>query len=125
MYVCVCIYIYLYIYIASSVCVCVCVYGLPWWLSGKESACDAGVTGGTGSTAGSGRSTGGGHGNPLQYFCLENPMDREAWWTTVHRFANSQTPLKLFSMYACMYTHTHTHTHTHTGILLFHKKRIK
>ena len=33
-----------------------------------------------GSIPGSGRSSGGGHGNPLQYSCLENPMDREAWW---------------------------------------------
>ena len=37
-----------------------------------------------GSNPGSGRSPGGGHGNPLQYFCLENPMDRGAWWVTVH-----------------------------------------
>ena len=36
------------------------------------------------STPGSGRSTGGGHGNPLQYSCLENPMNREAWQATVH-----------------------------------------
>ena len=37
-----------------------------------------------GSIPGSGRSPGGGHGNPLQYSCLENPMDRGAWWVTVH-----------------------------------------
>ena len=36
------------------------------------------------SIRGSGRSPGGGHGNPLQYSCLENPIDREAWWATVH-----------------------------------------
>ena len=42
---------------------------------------------------GSGRSPGGGNGNPLQYSCLENPMDRGAWWATVHRVAKSQTPL--------------------------------
>ena len=35
-------------------------------------------------------STGGGHGNPFQYSCLENPMDRGAWWVTVHRVAKSQ-----------------------------------
>ena len=35
------------------------------------------------------RSPGGGHGNPLQYSCLENPMDRGAWWATVHRGAKS------------------------------------
>ena len=40
---------------------------------------------------GSGRSPGGGHGNPLQYLCLENPMDRGAWHATVHAVAKSQT----------------------------------
>ena len=35
----------------------------------------------------------GGHGNPLQYYCLENPMDRGAWWATVHGVAKSQTRL--------------------------------
>ena len=40
---------------------------------------------------GSGRSPGGGHGNPHQYSCLENPMDREAWQATVYRVAKSQT----------------------------------
>ena len=44
---------------------------------------------------GLGRSPGGGHGNPLQYFCLENPMDRAAWWATVHGAAKSGTQLKL------------------------------
>ena len=39
--------------------------------------------------SGSGRSPGGGYGNPLQYSCLENPMDREAWQTTIHRVAKS------------------------------------
>ena len=46
---------------------------------------------------GSGRSPGGGQGNPLQYSCLENPMDRGAWWTTVHGVAKSQTQLKRLS----------------------------
>ena len=41
-----------------------------------------------------GRSPGGEHGNPLQYSCLENPMDRGAWWATVLRVAKSQTQLK-------------------------------
>ena len=40
---------------------------------------------------GSGSSPGGGHGNPLQYSCLENPMDRGAWWATVHRVAELDT----------------------------------
>ena len=45
------------------------------------------------SIPGSGRCPGGGHGNTLQYSCLENPMDRGAWWATVYRVANSQTQL--------------------------------
>ena len=48
-------------------------------VQGKESACNAGDTGDTGSIPGSRRSPGGGNGNPLQYSCLENPMDRIAW----------------------------------------------
>ena len=46
----------------------------------------------------SGRSPGEGHGNPFQYSCLENPMDRGAWWTTVHRVSSSQTQLKRLNM---------------------------
>ena len=57
--------------------------GLPWWLSSKESVCNAGDAGDLGSIPGSGRSPGGGHGNPLQYSCLENFMDRGAWWAMV------------------------------------------
>ena len=47
--------------------------------SGKEFACNAGGAGDTGLTPGSGRSPGEENGNPLQCFCLKNPMDREAW----------------------------------------------
>ena len=54
------------------------------WLSGKESVCNAGATGDTGLIPGSGRYHGEGHGNPLQYSCLKNPMNRGAWWATVH-----------------------------------------
>ena len=61
---------------------------------------------------GPGRSPGEGHGNPLQYSCLENPMDRGAWWATVHRVAKSQMLLKLLSTYALS---THTHADTDTG----------
>ena len=59
-------------------------FGLPRWLSGKESPCNAGDLG---SICGSGRSLGEGNGNPLQYSCLENPMDRGAWWATVRGVA--------------------------------------
>ena len=55
--------------------------GLSWWLSGKESACNARDGG---SIPGSGRSPGEGNGNPPQYSCLRYPMDREAWQATVH-----------------------------------------
>ena len=48
---------------------------------------------------GSGRSPGEGNDNSLQYFDLENPMDRGAWWATVHRVTKSQTQLKLLSMH--------------------------
>ena len=58
--------------------------GPPWWLSSKESACNAGDTG---LIPGSGRCPAGGCGNPLQYACLENPMDRGTWRTTIHRVA--------------------------------------
>ena len=51
-------------------------------------------TGDEGLTPGSRRFPGGGHGNPLQYSCLENPMDREVWQPTVHGVAKTRTRLK-------------------------------
>ena len=55
----------------------------------KNPPANAGDIGDTGSIPGSGRSPGGGHGNPLQCSCLENPMDRGAWWATVHGVTKS------------------------------------
>ena len=52
-----------------------------------------------GSIPGSGRSPGGGHGNPLQYFCGENPVDGGAWWPTVPRVAKNQTGLQQLSTF--------------------------
>ena len=52
------------------------------------------------SIPGSGRSPGGGHGNLLQYSCLENPIDRGAWWAIVHRVTKSWTGLKQLSTHA-------------------------
>ena len=57
--------------------------GFPGDSVGKEYACNAGDTGDMGSIPESGRSPGGGNGNPLQYSCLKNPMDRGAQWATV------------------------------------------
>ena len=62
--------------------------GFPWWLGGKESACNAGDTG---QIPRSRRSPGKEMGNPLQYSWLENSMDRGAWWATVHGVTKSQT----------------------------------
>ena len=56
-----------------------------------------------GSIPGLGRSPGGGHGNTLQYSCLENPMERGAWWATIHRVTKNRTQLKQLSMHACKY----------------------
>ena len=64
---------------------------------GKESACNAGDTRDPSLIPQSGRCFGEGHGNPLQYSYLENPMDRGAWWVTVHRVAKSYTQLKQLS----------------------------
>ena len=58
--------------------------GFPGGSDGKESACNGGDPS---SIPGLGRSPGGGHGNPLQYSCLENPMDRGAWQAVVHGVA--------------------------------------
>ena len=55
--------------------------GLLWWLSCKETPANAGDMG---SVPESGRSPGGGNGNPLQYSCLEDPMETGAWWAAVH-----------------------------------------
>ena len=57
----------------------------------KNLPADAGDVRNAGSIPGSGRSPGGGLGNPFQYSCLENPMDRGAWWATVYRITQSET----------------------------------
>ena len=73
------IYIYIYIYIYMS---------FPGGSDGKESTCNMRELC---STPGSGRSPGGDNGNPLQYSCLKNPMDRGTWWSSVHGIAKSRT----------------------------------
>ena len=83
--------------------------GLPRWLGGKESACD---TGDTGLIPGSGRSPEGRNGNPLQYSCLENSMDRGAWWATIHGVTELDPTEHAL-------THTHTHTIINTNYTLY------
>ena len=73
----------------------------------KNPPANAGDIGDVGSIPGSGRSPGGGHGNPLQSSCLENPMDRGAWWATVLGVTKSQIQLKRLCM----------HVHSESGIL--------
>ena len=68
-----------------------------WVLRSKEPSCNAGDAGNLGSIPESGRFPGGGHGNPFQYSCLENPMDRGAWKAVVHRVTESWTQLKRLS----------------------------
>ena len=68
--------------------------GFPGGAVVKNPPANAGDTGDVGSIHGLGRSPGGGHGNPLQYSCQENPMDRGAWWATVHRVAERWPQLK-------------------------------
>ena len=63
----------------------------------KNTPASAGDIRDAGLIPGSGRSLGGGHGNPLQYCCLENPMDRGTWWVKVHGVAKSRTLLKPLS----------------------------
>ena len=70
---------------------CLSVAGLPWclrWLKKKKSASNAGDSG---LIPGLGRSPGEGDGYPLQYSCLENPVDRGAWWSTVHGVVKGRT----------------------------------
>ena len=74
--------------------------GLPRWLTCKESTCNAGDAEDVGLNLGLGRSPGGGHGNSLQYSCLENPMDRGGWQTTVHGVTKNWTQLKQLSTHA-------------------------
>ena len=110
--------------------------GFPGSSDSKESTCNAGNMG---STRGLGRSPGGGHGNPLQYSCLGNPMDRGAWQATVHRLtrdgrnlvteqphthrdfywfyslenANTLQKLNQTSVCVCVCVCVLTHTYTH------------
>ena len=73
----------------------------------KNPPANAGDTRDTGSTPGSGRSPAGGHGNILQYSCLENPMERGAWRATVHKVTKSGTRLEHLSTHALLLLLSH------------------
>ena len=64
--------------------------GFPGFASVKSLLVNAGDFRDSGLIPGLGKPPGGGHSNPLQYSCLENPMDRVAWWATVHRVTKSR-----------------------------------
>ena len=87
------------------VCVCVCVWASQEELVVKNPPANEGDLRDAYFITGLGRLPGGGHGNPLQYICLDNSMDRGAWRAMVHRVAKSWTPLKQLSMH--IYTHAH------------------
>ena len=84
-------------------------------LVAKNLAASAGDTRNLGSIPGLRRSPGGGHGNPLQYSCLENSMDRGAWWAAVRRVAQSGTWLK------CLSAHSHSCFTMLCWLLLYNK----
>ena len=76
---------------------CIDMLGFPDGANDKEPSCQWRRHKDMGSIPRSGRSPGGGHGNPLHYSCLENPMDRGVWQATVHRVTKSRTWLKWLS----------------------------
>ena len=71
----------------------------------KNLPAHVGSTSDVGSLPGSGRSPAEGHGNSLQFSCLGSRMDREAWWASIHKVANSSTQLKWLSMRVCVHIH--------------------
>ena len=102
-------HLHIYVYLYKLWTWLQCSNGLPRWLRGQEPTCNAGDTGDPVSIPGLGRSPRGGNGNPLQYSCLENPMDREAWRATVCEVPKSWTGLKDGAR-VCAHADTHTHT---------------
>ena len=94
--------IYIYIYINKK-------WGFPGSSAVKNPPANSEGTRDAVSIPGSGRSPGGGNGNPLQYSCLENPTDRGAWWATVHGVAKSQALTE--------YTRTHINIYLGKGAI--------
>ena len=91
-----------HIYIHTYICTYVYAWASQVAQLVKNPPASVGDARDVGSILGSGRSPGGGNGNPLQYSCLENPMGRGAWRATVHRVAKIQIRLKQLSTHACL-----------------------
>ena len=110
------VYVYMYMYICMYICtyihIYICLVDFPGGASGKEPVCNAGDIRDLGLIPRLGRSPGGGHGSPLQYSCLENPMDRGEWWDTVHKITKSQTQLSDL-------THTHVYLYVYYIYIYF------
>ena len=93
--------------------------GFPGSSAAKNLPANAGDAGDTGLIPGLGKSPGEGNGNPLQYFCMENSMDRGVWQVTVHRVTKSRTQLTQDL------THMHAHVQTsERGFVLFIFKKF-
>ena len=86
------------------------IYRLPYWLSGKESGCNAGDTD---SIPGSERSPGGEHGKPVQYSCLENTMDRGTWQSMGCKESNTSEVTE-------QYIHTYIHIYIYNIHIYIH-----
>ena len=91
---------WLYLHLRHILIHLTCKPGFPGGTSGKESTCQCGKRKRCGLDPWSERSPGGGHGNPLQYSCLENPMDRGTWWATVHGVSKSRTWVRWLSSHS-------------------------
>ena len=94
MYICACVYTHVCMCVYVYMCICIHIYtqaGITGGSVVKTLPANIRATGDMGWISELGKSSGGGSGNPLQYSCLGNPMDKGAWWATVHGITNSWT----------------------------------
>ena len=94
------------------------ILGFPCGTVVKNLIVNAGYTRDVSLILGSGRSLGVGNGNPLQYSCPKNSMERGAWCSTVYRVTKSLIKLKQLYIYIYIYIHTHTHTYICTCVYI-------
>ena len=93
--------------------------GFPGGSVVKEYACNAGDAGDIGLIPGSETSPGEGHGNPFQYSCLENPMDRGAWWTAVHRVIESEVTEHACTSFVCGFVYFYGFIYFYMGSYIY------